>query len=61
MSAFEMVPFDRNGEQNSISPPLDRGQRDEYEALRRRLSESQERELIQLLNGPEGAIRLDER
>ena len=23
MSAFEMVPFDRNGEQNSISPPLD--------------------------------------
>ena len=38
-----------------------RGQRDEYEALRRRLSESQEGELIQLLNGPEGAQRLDER
>ena len=38
-----------------------KGQRDEYEALRRRLSESQEREFIQLLNGPEGAIRLDER
>ena len=37
------------------------GQRNEYEALRRRLSESQEREFIQLLNGPEGAIRLDER
>jgi hypothetical protein len=38
-----------------------KGQRDEYEALRQRLSESQEREFIQLLNGPEGAIRLDER
>ena len=38
-----------------------RGQRDEYEALRRRLSKSQERELIQLLAGPEGAQRLDER
>ena len=36
-------------------------QRYEYEALRRRLSDSQERELIQFLNGPEGAIRLDER
>jgi len=38
-----------------------RGQRDEYEALRRRLSESQERELIHLLSGPESAQRLDER
>ena len=38
-----------------------RSQRDEYEALRRRLSESQERELIQLLAGPEGATALDER
>ena len=38
-----------------------RGQRDEYEALRQRLSESQERELIHLLSGPEGAQRLDER
>ena len=38
-----------------------KGQRDEYEALRRRLSESQERELIQFLNGPKGATRLDER
>ena len=32
-----------------------RSQRDEYEALRRRLSDSQERELIHLLSGPEGA------
>ena len=38
-----------------------RSQRDEYEALRRRLSESQEREFIQLLAGPESAQRLDER
>ena len=38
-----------------------RGQRDEYEALRQRLSETQERELIHLLAGPEGAQRLDER
>ena len=38
-----------------------RGQRDEYEALRRRLSESQECELLHLLSGPEGAKRLDER
>ena len=38
-----------------------RGQRDEYEALRQRLSDSQERELIHLLSGPEGAQRLDER
>ena len=35
------------------------GHRDEYEALRRRLSESQERELISLLAGPEGSQRLD--
>ena len=34
------------------------GQRDEYEALRRRLSENQEREFIQFLNGPEGAKQL---
>ena len=38
-----------------------RSQRDEYEALRRRLSDSQERQLIHLLSGPEGATRLDER
>ena len=38
-----------------------RHQRDEYEALRRRLSESQERELIYRLAGPENATRLDER
>ena len=38
-----------------------RGQRDEYEALRQRLSDSQERELIQLLSGPEDAQRLEER
>ena len=38
-----------------------RGQRDEYEALRRRLSESQELQLINFIAGPEGAARLDER
>jgi hypothetical protein len=38
-----------------------RGQKDEYEALRQRLSDSQERELIHLLSGPEAAQRLDER
>ena len=38
-----------------------RGQRDEYEALRRRLSESQELQLINYLAGPEGATRVDER
>ena len=38
-----------------------RGQRDEYEALRRRLSESQELQLIHFLAGPEGATRVDER
>jgi len=38
-----------------------RSRRDEYEALRRRLSESQQRELIHLLAGPKSAIRLDER
>ena len=38
-----------------------RGQRQEYESLRRHLSESQERELLKLLAGPEGAKRLDER
>ncbi|MCY4623952.1 MAG: radical SAM protein [Chloroflexi bacterium] len=37
-----------------------RSQRDEYEALRRRLSESQEKELIRLLAGPQSAQRLDE-
>lgn len=35
--------------------------RNEYEALRRRLSDSQENELVHLLSGPEGATRLDER
>ena len=38
-----------------------RSRRDEYEALRRRLSDSQENELIHLLSGPESATRLDER
>ena len=38
-----------------------KGHRDDYEALRRRLSDNQERELIELLNGAEGAVRLDER
>lgn len=37
-----------------------RYQRDEYEALRRRLSDSQQRELVHLLAGPESATRLDE-
>ena len=34
------------------------GVRDDYEAARRRLSESQEQELIRLLSGPAGATRL---
>ena len=38
-----------------------RSRRDEYEALRRRLSDSQKNELISLLSGPESATRLDER
>ncbi len=38
-----------------------RAQREEYEALRKRMSESQEQELIHLLAGPESARRLDER
>ena len=36
-----------------------RGRRDEYEALRQRLSESQVRELIHLLSGPQSAQTLD--
>ena len=38
-----------------------RHHREEYEALRRRLSDSQQRELVHLLAGPESATRLDER
>ena len=38
-----------------------KGHRDEYEALRRRLSDSQENELIALLAGPQGATSLGEK